>query len=144
MSDATAAVHAVPGLAPALPMRPREKLRDRGPAALTDAELLALLLGSGTAGRSAMRIARSVARRHPSELAGWPTSRWGRVQGIGPARAAALVAAFELGRRAQELPTAGSPIRGPDDVLRHVRDLRRGRRAHLVLLLLYPRRQPHC
>src|SRR5207247_3775781 len=69
MSDATAAVHAVPGHAPVLPMRPREKLRHRGPAALTDAELLALLVGSGTAGRSAMRIASSVARRHPAEVA---------------------------------------------------------------------------
>src|SRR2546422_9957938 len=144
MSDATAAVHAVPGLAPALPMRPREKLRDRGPAALTDAELLALLLGSGTAGRSAMRIARSVARRHPSELAGWPASRWSRVPGIGPARAAGLAAAFEIGRRAQELPTAGSPIRGPDDVLRHVRDLRRARREHFVVLLLNARHELQC
>src|SRR5262245_10507752 len=69
MCDATAAVHAVPVDAATLPMRPREKLCHRGSAALTDAELLALLIGSGTTGRSAMRIARSVARRPPGELA---------------------------------------------------------------------------
>jgi DNA repair protein RadC len=144
MSDPTAAVHVVAGDGSALPRRPREKLRHRGPAALTDAELLALVVGSGTTGRSAMRIARSVARRHPSELAGWPASRWARVPGIGPARAAALVAAFEIGRRAQELPSAGTPIRGPDDVLRHVRDLRRARREHFVVLLLNARHELQC
>ena len=40
---------------PARSLRPREKLRARGPSALTDAELLALVLGSGAAGRSALR-----------------------------------------------------------------------------------------
>ena len=141
MSDPQPVVQFVPRSIPSHPPRPREKLRDRGVLALTDAELLALLLGSGTVGRSALRIARALARRHPSELAGWPASRWARMPGIGPARAAALVAAFELGRRAQESPAAGSPIRGPEDVLRHVRDLRRARREHFVVLLLNARHE---
>ena len=64
--------------------------------------------------------------------------------GIGPARAAALCAAFELGRRAQEIPSATAPIRGPDDVLRHVRDLRRARREHFVVLLLNARHELQC
>jgi DNA repair protein RadC len=151
MSDLAPAVHAVaapvppaPGPAPPTATRPREKLRQRGLAALTDADLLALLLGSGTTGRSASRIARALARVHPAELAGWPVQRWARVPGIGPARAAALVAAFEIGRRAQELPAAGSPIRGPEDVLRHVRDLRRARREHFVVLLLNARHELQC
>jgi DNA repair protein RadC len=144
MADDTSAVPAVPDGVPSVPARPREKLRSRGATSLTDAELLALLLGSGTAGRSAFRIARGMARRHPSELAGWPAARWVRVPGIGPARAAALVAAFELGRRAQESPAAGSPIRGPEDVLRHVRDLRRARREHFVVLLLNARHELQC
>ena len=103
-----------------------------------------LIVGSGTAGRSVSRIARSLARRHPADLAGWPAARWARMPGIGPARAAALVAAFELGRRAQESPTAGAPIRGPEDVLRHVRDLRRARREHFVVLLLNARHELQC
>src|SRR6185436_8165813 len=95
-------------------LRPREKLVARGVAALSDAELLALLLGSGTPGRSALRIARALARRSPVELAGWPLTRWLRVQGIGPARATAVLAAFEIGRRAAEPSGPAPAIRGPE------------------------------
>src|SRR5262245_8317122 len=89
---------------------PREKLRAWGPTRLADAELLALVLGSGTAGRSALAIGRALARRRPSELAEWSIERWGRIPGIGPARAAALIAAFELGRRAVAHPLAAPVI----------------------------------
>jgi DNA repair protein RadC len=122
-------------------LRPREKLAARGVGALTDAELLALVLGSGTAGRSATRIARALARRSPGELAAWSAPRWRRVPGIGPARAAALVAAFELGRRAAERPCPCPAIRGPDDVLAQVRDLTRARKEHFVVLLLNARHE---
>ena len=121
--------------------RPRERLGRSGPGALSDAELLALVLGSGVAGRSASRTGRLLARHHPSELAGWPLPRWLAVAGVGPARAAALVAAFELGRRAHERPACASPIRGPEDVLAHVRDLPRARREHFVVLLLNARHE---
>ncbi len=122
-------------------LRPRERLRDHGPGTLADAELLALVLGSGVAGRSALRMGRQLARRHPSELARWPLARWLAVAGVGPARAAALVAAFELGRRAHDAPADRSPIRGPEDVLAHVRDLPRARREHFVVLLLNARHE---
>jgi DNA repair protein RadC len=121
---------------------PREKLRRRGAAALSDAELLALVVGSGTPGRSAIRVGRSLARRRgPHELAGWSSARWLLVPGIGPARAAALTAAFELGRRATERPAAAAAIRGPEDVLAQVRDLPRARREHFVVLLLNARHE---
>ncbi len=120
---------------------PREKLREVGIAGLADGELLALLVGSGSVRRSAHRIGRSLARHAPSELARWPPSRWGLEPGIGPARAAALAAAFELGRRASESPPPGLPIRGPDDVTLHVRDLVRARREHFVVLLLNARHE---
>jgi DNA repair protein RadC len=81
--------------------RPRERLYHSGADALADAELLALQLGSGRRGRSAVGIAREllatygslagVAAREPAELA--------RLSGVGPAKAARLVAAFELTRR---------------------------------------------
>jgi len=121
--------------------RPREKLRTRGIGSLTESELLALLLGSGIPGRSALRVARSLARRSPSELAGWPLSRWLRVPGIGPARASALTAAFELGRRALAWDGEARAIRGPEDVLAQVRDLARARREHFVVLLLNARHE---
>src|SRR5262249_38166874 len=99
--------------APAL--RSRERLGSRGAGALSDAELLALVLGSGSARLSALRIGRALARRRPAELARWPAARWLRVPGVGPARAAALAAAFELGRRAAERGAAAAPIPGADD-----------------------------
>ncbi len=120
---------------------PRERLRDLGAGRLADADLYALVLGSGTAGRSAFRMGRALSRRAPAELAEWPLARWLRVGGIGPARAAALCAAFELGRRASERPAAAAAIRGPDDVLVHVRDLARARREHFVVLLLNARHE---
>jgi DNA repair protein RadC len=131
-----------PPLTPGL--RPREKLAARGAAALTEAELLALLLGSGSPGLSAVRIARTLARRPPGELAAWPLRRWLRVRGIGIARAAALVAAFEMGRRAADVASVPPAIRGPDDVLAQVRDLARARREHFVVLLLNARHELQC
>src|SRR5262249_11758667 len=97
--------------------RPRERLRALGPAALGDAEVLGVVVGSGTPGRSAMAVGRLLARRRPGELAEWPAARWMQMPGVGAARAAALVAAFELGRRAAKTPLPGGPIRGPEDVL---------------------------
>jgi len=121
--------------------RPREKLRARGAGALADAELLALVLGSGTPGRSALRVGHALARHSPAELAAWSSARWLLVRGIGPARAAALAAAFELGRRAHERPRSSPAIRGPEDVLGQVRDLARARKEHFVVLLLNARHE---
>jgi DNA repair protein RadC len=121
--------------------RPREKLKDRGAGALSDGDLLALVIGSGCAGRSASRIGLRLARHAPAELAAWPIARWARVPGIGTARAAALAAAFELGRRAVERPARSEAIRGPEDVRVHVRDLFRARKEHFVVLLLNARHE---
>ena len=139
--DPAATAPAAPPPVPAATPRPREKLRAHGSAALTDAELLALVLGSGIPGHSALRVARRLARRAPSELAGWPLVRWLRVPGIGLARASALTAAFELGRRALAWDGETPAIRGPEDVLAQVRDLARARREHFVVLMLNARHE---
>jgi len=140
---AAARMNSAPSMAGRAPaaLLPREKLGTRGSSALSDAELLALVVGSGSAQRSALRIGRALARRRPAELAGWPAARWMLVPGVGPARAAALAAAFELGRRAAESCAATTPIRGPDDVLAQVRDLPRARKEHFVVLLLNARHE---
>jgi DNA repair protein RadC len=91
-----------------------------------------------------MRIGRLLAHHRPSELSTWSSGRWLLVPGIGPARAAALAAAFELGRRASESPAASAAIHGPDDVLAQVRDLPRARREHFVVLLLNARHELQC
>lgn len=101
--------------------RPREKLLLRGPQALTEAELLAVILRSGTAGRSALDLSRSIVRDAGSmgALAGRSAREMMRTPGVGPAKAAGLAAAFEIGRRVE----AGGArrravVKGPADVAR--------------------------
>src|SRR3990170_8991614 len=81
--------------------RPRERLYWNGPEALADAELLALQLGSGTRGRSALDVAREVLAAYGSlaEIAGREVAELAQLAGLGPAKAARLVAAFEMTRR---------------------------------------------
>jgi len=81
--------------------RPREKLLARGAHALSDAELLALLLGSGTRGRSAVELARTLIADFGS-LRSLLTADGPRAlarRGVGPARYAVMQAALELTRR---------------------------------------------
>jgi DNA repair protein RadC len=85
---------------PACDDRPRERLLAAGPRALSDADLLALLIGTGTARLSARAAALSLLEAVPlAELAWAPPDAIAAWPGVGRARAAAIVAAFELGRR---------------------------------------------
>ncbi|WP_119716698.1 RadC family protein [Cognatilysobacter tabacisoli] len=81
--------------------RPREKLLARGAAALSDAELLAIFLGSGLRGRDAVTTARELLGAHGPlrALLDRPASALAGLPGLGPARACALAAALEVGRR---------------------------------------------
>ncbi len=96
--------------------RPREKLLERGPQALSDGELLALLVGSGTKGRSAVDIARSLIEDFGSlrELLAADQQRMEKRRGIGPARYALFKAALEISRRVmleslRDTPTLATP-----------------------------------
>ncbi|MFC5570965.1 DNA repair protein RadC [Lysobacter yangpyeongensis] len=81
--------------------RPREKLLARGAGALSDAELLALFLGSGLPGRDAIATARELLAAHGPlrALLERPPTELRRLPGLGPARACTLTAALELSRR---------------------------------------------
>jgi DNA repair protein RadC len=81
--------------------RPREKLLRHGPSVLTDAELIALLIGSGTDGVTAVDLAKKLLIEHDNlrSLATAGMIQMMRIKGIGPACAARLAAAFEMGRR---------------------------------------------
>jgi DNA repair protein RadC len=117
---------------------PRERLLASGPAALSDAELVALVLGTGSARLSARAAALALVERasvpelawaSPEELSGRP--------GLGPARAAALAAAFELGRRgAWSPPRRGERLLEPSRVAELMRPVARADREcfHVVLL----------
>ena len=85
--------------------RPREKMRLKGVKALSNAELLAILLGSGTGGKSVVDIAQEVMASAGGRLAlltAMPLEKLVTVKGIGEARAITIAAALELGRRSFE------------------------------------------
>jgi DNA repair protein RadC len=119
--------------------RPREKLARRGAEALSDAELVALLLRTGTAGRSALELAEGLLRDLP-EGAGAGFERLRRVRGVGPVRAAALTAAAELGRRGRPdpRPVVDSARTAAGLVPAAVRG---ARKEHFLILCLNARRQ---
>jgi DNA repair protein RadC len=81
--------------------RPRERLYHKGPEALADAELLAILLGTGVPGRSAVDVAREMLVRHGSlsALPGLGVAEMAGLPGVGRVRAVRLSAAFEITRR---------------------------------------------
>jgi DNA repair protein RadC len=80
--------------------RPREKLQKRGADALTDAELVAIFLRTGTRGRSAIDLARELLDRHPlGALVSAPLEELSKISGIGPTKAIQLKAAFEVAKR---------------------------------------------
>jgi DNA repair protein RadC len=84
--------------------RPREKMLQKGPATLTDAELLAILISSGTREKSALDLAREIlaqAHNHLHELGRLGIMELKKTKGIGEARAITIAAALELGRRRQ-------------------------------------------
>jgi DNA repair protein RadC len=82
--------------------RPRERLISRGPHALTDAELIAILLRIGVRGKSAIELGRDLLKRFGSiqNMMQAPLDAWQGIKGLGKAKVAQLHAALELGRRA--------------------------------------------
>ncbi len=94
---------------------PRERLQDAGIAALSDEELVTLLIGTGTARHPVRAVSREVVSLI-DRVNGAPQSADLRgISGLGPAKAATIVAAFELGRRV--LIPERRKIRSPSDVL---------------------------
>ena len=82
--------------------RPREKLLSKGPMALSDGELLAILIGSGTRELSAVDLARSIlasVQNSISELSRLSINELIKFKGIGEAKAINIAAALEIGRR---------------------------------------------
>jgi len=128
--------------------RPRERLLQLGPEALSVPELLALILGRGIKGESVMITAqhllsrcgdlRSMAESSVEELA--------QVRGIGPAKASQIVASFELARRLEACPENGGVIvKSPENVLQAVRSRLKGKkREHFLTVLLDSRNRVMC
>jgi len=119
--------------------RPRERLIATGAASLSDAELLAILIRSGSGPCSALDIARQllVERSSLRGLAACGVAEMQRIRGIGAAKAAEIAAAFEIGRRVQAEPGAERVvIRTPEDVARLMIPRLRERRVEVFMVLM--------
>ena len=104
--------------------RPRERLLSHGAAVLTNTELLALLLRTGIAGRSALELARDLLARFGGlvGLFGASVAQVSEIRGLGPAKAAELAAVVELVRRSLvEEAAAGDALTSPQAVRDYLR-----------------------
>lgn len=119
--------------------RPREKLLERGAAALSNSELLALLLRSGTAGKGVLQLAQELLERFgglggllhtgPEELR--------QIKGLGPAKRAEVVAVLELARRALAQPLQVRALMDNPQAVRQVLQLQLGARPYEVFAVMF-------
>ncbi len=120
-------------------LRPREKLLSLGPAALADAELLALLLRTGMKGLGVLQLAEKVL----SDLGGLPgllqadTSRLGRIKGLGPAKRSELIAVMELARRSLHTDLQSQPVFSNPQAVKDFLQMQLGSRPHEVFAVLF-------
>src|SRR5215472_5930232 len=126
-------------------LRPRERLLAGGAAALSVAELIAVLLRVGAPGRSALDVAVDLLRTQGSldRLAGASPAELCRTRGVGEVKALHLLAAFELGRRLGALPPRVRPVvHSPADAAALVMsELRFAETERFVVLLLNTRNE---
>ncbi len=108
--------------------RPRERLMEFGASNLTNSELLALIIGSGTRGRNVINVADELLYEFegPAGLSRATPGQMMQIDGIKRSRACAMTAAFELGRRAAEWQVKngqtliGTPMSNGSDIARHL------------------------
>ncbi|MCP9462248.1 MAG: DNA repair protein RadC [Nitrospira sp.] len=119
--------------------RPRERLLSKGPEVLSDAQLLAILLRTGRRDSSAVQVAMELLH-HVGGLGGLVKSgveELCSVEGVGPAKAAQLKAALELGRRSLATPlSTGMHVSSSADLFRHFYPVLRDRKQELFKVVL--------
>lgn len=105
--------------------RPREKLLKKGRGYVSDAELLAILIGTGSREETALDLAQRIlqfAGHNLETLSKMNVQELSQVRGIGPAKAVSILAAIELGRRRHStLPEAKETLSTPDQVYRFMK-----------------------
>ena len=119
--------------------RPREVLLQKGAQGLSDPQLLAIVLRMGKRNASAVEVAMDVLKRLEGlrGLANRSRDELCAIPGIGPAKAAQILAAIELGKRALATPlTAGVRIRGSRDIFQHYYPVLRDIRHELFIVVL--------
>ncbi len=128
--------------------RPREKLLARGPSALSDAELLALLLRTGIAGKGVLQMADELLHLKTNETgdAGFDgiagllhatADDLKRVKGLGPAKRSEIVAVLELARRAMAQQMKARTVFATPDAVKQYLQLHLSARPHEVFAVLF-------
>ncbi|MBS0467551.1 MAG: DNA repair protein RadC [Proteobacteria bacterium] len=132
--------------------QPREKLLARGPAALADAELLAILLRTGMAGKGVLQLADELLQEPRRDASGRITgggfggmagllhagaADLARIKGLGPAKRAELVAVLELARRALAQQLRERELFDSPGAVKHYLQLHLAARAHEVFAVLF-------
>ncbi|MDO8522383.1 MAG: DNA repair protein RadC [bacterium] len=123
--------------------RPREKLMEKGAENLTDVELLAILLRTGRAGKSALDIAESILTKYSKKrILDITLADLRAIKGIDAGKACTLLAAFEFTKRATGAHKNGRPIiQSTEDALAQLHDVRSHKKEHFVALYLNARNE---
>jgi len=116
--------------------RPREKLATKGAPALSETELVEAIIGRGTKDRDVRLIARDICDKIRTSRSLPSYHDICDVKGVGPTKAAQVIACFELGRRYYGEKNKARRIVTPEDVLPLVDDLRGHRQEHFVCITL--------
>ncbi len=123
--------------------RPREKLSKKGAENLSDSELLAILIRTGRAGKSALDIARETLKKYPlSKLLAVTKDELTKIKGVEDTKAITIKAALELGSRAVGLYKDSLPILASvKDTVAQLSDLRGKQKEYFMALYLNARKQ---
>ena len=119
--------------------RPREKLLARGPGALSNAELLALLLRTGLPGKNALQMGQELLDTFGgmAGLLHTDADTLKKIKGLGPAKRAEIVAVLELARRALAEQLQEKPVLADHQAVRNYLQLQLGSRPHEVFAVLF-------
>jgi len=114
--------------------RPREKLQRKGPAALSDFELLEILIGNGTAGADVGFIARHIQKLMRGDRRALSFDNLTGIKGVNIAGASKILAALELAQR--HLIRDSEPLRTQHDILSRLQDIRMRQQEYFLCLSL--------
>jgi len=121
--------------------RPREKLEKYGPAKLSNSELLAILLRTGSKGLNVVELAKKILVKFGgNNLAKADVKELKNTFGLGAAKACEIVACFELGRRLLK-GKKSALILSPQDAWENLKDIRDNKKEHFVVFYLDVRNQ---
>jgi len=121
--------------------RPREKIEKYGPEKLSNSELLAILLGTGTKGLNVVELSKKILKKFSNgDLANASFGELKNTFGLGKAKAAEIMACFELGRRLLK-DKKTRLVLSPHDAWEDLKDIRHNKKEHFVVFYLDTRNQ---